>query len=95
MTIAKWVKQSSVNELENLLIIHEMVLIKTDSLKIEGREEAMLSKESKGKPQGKSKSRCDKGGSKDSGDSYQCQVRMARRHIIKRHVITLGSPLCM
>ena len=41
--IAGWVIQPTVDELENLLINHEFMLAKSGTMKVEEKEEALLS----------------------------------------------------
>ena len=53
------------DELENLLINHELVLAKSGTMKVEEKEEALLSNFSKGKHKEMFKSRRDNGGSRN------------------------------
>jgi hypothetical protein len=57
--------QPTVDELENLLINHELVLAKSGTMKVEEKEEALLSNFSKGKHKEMFKSRRDNGGSRN------------------------------
>ena len=53
------------DELENLLINHELVLPKSGTMKFEEKKEALVSNFSKGKHKGKFKLRHDNGGSRN------------------------------
>jgi hypothetical protein len=56
---------ATVDELENLLINHELVLPKSGTMKFEEKKEALVSNFSKGKHKGKFKLRHDNGGSRN------------------------------
>lgn len=60
-------KQHIVDELENLLTSHEMMLIKVGSLKIKDKEEAMFSKDSKSKLHHKHEGNSQAGGETKKG----------------------------